>query len=238
MPTRTQGPDDDVETRLPAPESRRRGLRAVVALALAAVAVAGLVVLTGRAVDLLPSWGNPFREEVTESSTAPLMLALDDLSEYHAATGTFQVVVEQERDTRYVPSFISGERTTLLATGSVDAVVDLSGLGEDHVRVSPDRRAVTFSVPAPRLGPVSVDLGESRVLDRDRGVVERVSGMFEENPSPDGELYALAERELAGAASRSDLLERAEVNTRDMLTTLAESLGFEQVTVTFEAPST
>ena len=238
MTTRTDGPDDDVRARPVAPEPRRRGVRAVAGLTLAAVVVGALVVLTGRAVDLLPSWGNPFREEVTESSTAPLMLALDDLSEYHAATGTFQVVVEQERDRRYVPSFVSGERTTLLATGSVDAVVDLSGLDEDQVRVSPDRRAVAFSVPAPRLDAVTVDLGESRVLDRDRGAVERVSGMFQENPSRDGELYTLAERELAAAASESDLLLRAEVNSRDMLTTLARSLGFEQVTVTFEAPPT
>ena len=238
MTTRTDEPDNDVQTRPAAPEPRRRGVRAVAALTLAAVVVGALAVLTGRAVDLLPTWGNPFGEEVTESSTAPLMLALDDLSEYHAATGTFQVVVEQERDRRYVPSFVSGERTTFLATGSVDAVVDLSGLDEDQVRISRDRRAVTFSVPAPRLGAVSVDPGESRVLDRDRGAVERVSGMFQENPSRDGELYAIAERELAAAASESDLLQRAEVNTRDMLTTLARSLGFEQVTVTFEAPHT
>lgn len=238
MRTRTDEPDDDVQTRQAVPEPRRRGVRAVGALILAAVVVGAVVVLTGRAVDLLPSWGNPFREEVTETSTAPLMLALDDLSEYHAATGTFQVVVEQERDTRLVPSFVSGERTILLATGSADAVVDLSGLGEDQVRVSPDRRAVTFSVPAPRLDAVTVDPEQSRVLDRDRGAVERVTGMFEENPSRDGELYALAERELAAAASESDLLARAEVNTRAMLTTLARSLGFEQVTVTFEAPTT
>jgi hypothetical protein len=235
MPTQVQEPD--VERRA-AQEPSRTGRRRPWPLLLGAVAATALVALTWRAVDLLPTWENPLRQEVTESSTAPLMLALDDLSEYHAATGTFQVVVDRERDTRYVPSFISGERTSLLATGSVDAVVDFTGLGADAVRVSPDGRAVTFSLPAPSLGQVRVDPDNSRVLDRDRGVLDRVGGMFEDNPSPEGELYALAEERLAGAAAQSDLLDRAETNTRGMLTALARSLGFAEVTVTFDAPTT
>ena len=46
-----------------------------------------------------------------------------------------------------------------------------------------------------------------------------------------------AEKRLATAAAESDVLERAETNTRDMLTTLATSLGVEQVTVEFEEPA-
>ena len=77
---------------------------------------------------------------------------------------------------------------------------------------------------------------ESRVVDRDRGLVERIGGAFAENPIDDSDLYALAERRLGAAAAESDLLERAERNTRDMLTTLATSLGVEHVTVDFEEP--
>ena len=49
----------------------------------------------------------------------------------------------------------------------------------------------------------------------------------------DGELYALAEDRLAAAAARSDLRERAETNTRTMLTGLARSLGVDEVDVSF-----
>ena len=101
--------------------------------------------------------------------------------------------------------------------------------------MSPDRRSVTIARPAPRLGEASVDPDNSRVLDRDRGVLDRIGGMFEEDPSSEGEFYVLAEQRLEGAARSSDLLARGEQNTRDMLTTLATSLGFEQVTVTFAA---
>ena len=211
------------------PARRRRLVR----LAAVGIGLAVALPLADRAFDLLPGWGNPLEQEVVDRSTPPLMLALADLEEYHAATGTFQVVIDQERDTPYVPSVISGERTTFLATGSVDAHVDFGDLGAEEVQVSTDRRSVSIALPAAQLGEASVDPDNSRVLDRDRGLVERVGGVFEENPTSEGEFYVLAEQRLEAAAAESDLLVRAEDNTRDMLTALARSMGFEQVTVTF-----
>jgi hypothetical protein len=205
---------------------RRRGGRLLVAGVAVAAAGFGLNALTG--------WSNPFEEKVVDRSTTPLLLALDDLHEYHAATGTFQVVIDQERDTPGVPSFISGERTTLLATGTVDAYVDFEGLGADRIALSGDGRSVTFTLPAPELGDPAVDPAQSRVLDRDRGIVQRIGDAVEDDTTDDTALYAAAEDRLAGAATASDLRDRAEHNTRDMLTTLAQSLGVEQVTVTFE----
>jgi hypothetical protein len=49
-------------------------------------------------------------------------------------------------------------------------------------------------------------------------------------------LYALAQTKVGRAAAASDLQRRAEANTRAMLTGLARSLGFTQVTVTFDSP--
>ena len=225
--------DRNPDLHTPPKRSPRR--RVPVRLIAAGVGLVVLVPLADRAFDLLPSWDNPFQQEVVDRSTPPLMLALEDLDEYHAATGTFQVVLDQERDTPYLPSVISGERTTFLATGTVDAYVDFRDLGTQGVEVSPDRRSVTIALPAPQLGEATVDPDNSRVLASDRGLVERISGVFEDNPSGEGEFYVLAEQRLEDAAADSDLLVRAEDNTRDMLTALARSMGFEQVTVTFAA---
>jgi hypothetical protein len=212
---------------------RGRPLRAVVA-AIAAVAL--LVPLAPRAMDLLPNWGNPFAPKVVDRSPAPLVLALRDLADYHAASGTFQALVDVERDTPHVPSLISGERVTFLAVGTVDAVVDFSGLDPARVAVSADRRAVTITLPAPQLAKAVVDHDASRVLDRDRGLLERLGGVFEESPTSEQELYRLAQGKLQAAAAKSDLLARAEASTRSMLSGLAGSFGFEQATVTFAPP--
>jgi len=179
----------------------------------------------------------PPGQDVVDGGTPPLLLALEDLAGYHAATGTFQVVVDREVDTRYVPSLISGEQVSFLATGSADAYVDFDGLDAGGVTLSPDGTSATIELPAPRLGEVRIDPAESRVLDRDRGLVERVGDALGDNPVDDSELYLLAEDRLAAAAAASDLRERAEDNTRGMLTGLARSLGVQQVEVTFAEPA-
>ncbi|MDP9430315.1 MAG: DUF4230 domain-containing protein [Actinomycetota bacterium] len=229
MPTPLQTRPVSVD---PAPRRRRRVRPKLVA---AGIGLALLVPAGFQVAEWVPD--APLGQDVVDRSTPPLLLALEDLSEYHAATGTFQVVVDREVDTRYVPSVISGERVSFLATGTADAYVDFDGLDAGRVTLSPDGTAATIELPAPRLGEVRIDPEQSRVLDRDRGLFERVGDAFEDNPVDDSELYALAEDRLTAAATESDLRERAEANTRDMLTGLARSLGVEDVEVTFEEPA-
>lgn len=211
--------------------TRRRSRLIVPALVLVALAVAGALLL--RAVGGWPSL--PFATEDVDRSAPSLLTSLADLEEYHAATGTFQVVVDLEKDVRWVPSLLSGERTTFLATGSVDAVVDFTGLSSTAVTVDEQARSVVFSLPAARLDEADVDLANSRVLARDRGVLDRVGGLFSDNPTSEREVAALAEDKLDAAAADSDLRERAEENTREMLTGLARSLGYTDVEVRFDA---
>lgn len=195
---------------------------------------AGVAVLVPVGIEIagwLPD--DPFEQDVVDRSTTPLLLALEDLAEYHAATGTFQVVVDQEKDTRYVPSVISGERVQLLATGTADAYVDFTTLDDGAVTLSADGTAATIELPAPRLDEVRIDPRETRVLDRDRGLVERIGDAVGDDPVDDSPVYALAEDKLTAAAAGSDLRERAETNTRAMLTGLARSLGVDRVEVTF-----
>ena len=210
--------------RPPVPRSRRLVLPTVLGLAVA-----------GLGLYAVNSFSNPLEEKVVDRSTTPLLLALDDLHEYHAATGTFQVVIDQERDTPWVPAAISGERTQLLATGTVDAYVDFAGLDADGVELSADGQSATITLPAPELGDATVDPAQSRVLDRDRGIVQRIGDAVENDTTDDTALYRTAERRLSSAAAASDLLDRAEDNTREMLTGLARSLGVQHVTVTFES---
>ncbi len=236
MPALLQELARNVGTDRTAP-SRRRRRRVPVRLMAAGVGVAVAVPLVAAVGDWISGWGNPLEQEVVDRSTPPLLLALDDLDEYHAATADLQVLVDVETDTPWVPSVISGERVHFMAVGTADAYVGFTGLDAGAVTLSPDGESATIVLPAPEMSEVRIDPEQSRVVDRDRGLVERIGGAFVENPIDDSDLYALAERRIGAAAVDSDLLERAEVNTRDMLTTLATSLGVERVTVDFEPPA-
>lgn len=198
--------------------------------------VVGALLLAGLLLHSLPGWPSlPFGEEEVDRSTPALLTSLSDLEEYHAATGTFQVVVDVERDTRWLPSLLSGERTIFLATGSVDAVVDFTGLDGSAVSTSADGERVTIALPPARLDEADVDLPNSRVLSRDRGVLDRVGGLFSDSPTSERQVAALAEDKLDTAAAESELRGRAEDNTRAMLEGLARALGYSEVVVRFDA---
>jgi len=218
--------DGGVTVVMPRP-SRLRGL------AIAGLVLVAALVGAGRLGNLLPSIPNPFGTETVDRTQPALLQSLADLSEYHAATGNFQVFVDTEKESRYVPSFIRGERTVYLGSGSVDAIVDFSQLDERSVQVSPDRKTVTIVLPAPTLADPAVDPENSRVVSRDRGVLDRIGSAFSDNPTSERPLVIAAQQKMRDAAAASDLRAKAEENTRKMLEGLTRALGYTNVSVSF-----
>ncbi|HAS09391.1 MAG TPA: DUF4230 domain-containing protein, partial [Acidimicrobiaceae bacterium] len=57
--------------------------------------------------------------------------------------------------------------------------------------------SVTVVLPPAQLADPVIDHEASGVLDRDRGIVDRVGGIFSDEPTSDKDLYQEAERRLA-----------------------------------------
>ena len=200
--------------------------------ALVAIAVA-LAVPSIRG--LLPSFDLPFGTETVDRSNPPILTEIRDLREYRAASGHFELILDIEKDVQLVPDELLGERTLFIAAGDVDASVDFSRLDEDAVRTSDDRLQATITLPHATLGPARVDTEASRVYDRDEGLGNRLQDLVTgDDANAQRELYLEAERKLAEAAAASDIVTRAEENTRAMLVGLLGSLGYTQVEVRFE----
>jgi hypothetical protein len=181
---------------------------------------------------------NPFGSETKDRSNPALLQSLQKLSEYRAARANLEQVVDIEHDTKLVPSFVKGERIVLVAAGEVDARVDFRRLGARALDVSADRTAVAITLPAPERTPARLDLARTRVIDHDRGLLDRAGDVLGEGGT-DGErqILLVAQEKLdAAAAADKALLPAAERNTRAMLERLARGLGFERVTVRFERP--
>ncbi|MDH4145050.1 MAG: DUF4230 domain-containing protein [Acidimicrobiia bacterium] len=207
-------------------ESRSRRSGFVAGLFLSAfLVVVGAVV----AVRLLSFGGS----ETVDRSGPAVLQALENLSSYRAASGNFQIVVDLEEDAKLLPSFVKGERTLMVAAGSVDAAVDFGGLDEDAVSVDDERRTVRLTLPHATLTAASLDHERTYVASRNRGLLDRVDDALGSSPVDDSELYRHAARELETTAADTDLVAQAEENTRAMLTGLLGALGFEDVTVTF-----
>jgi Protein of unknown function (DUF4230) len=204
----------------------------------AAAATLALLVPIGISVGgVVEGWLGGSSTQTIDRSPDALLLSVRDISDYHAATGTYQVLVDVEHDTAHVPALLSSERSTLFATGTVDAKVDFSKLGPGTVTVSPDGRQATMHLPAPTLAPAVLDPAQTRVVGRQRGLVQRFEDAVGDEPQDDSELYAIASQKLNAAAAKSDLTSRAANNTRSMLGGLAKSLGYESVIITFDPPA-
>jgi hypothetical protein len=200
--------------------------------------VAGLLVVAAMGVpslrDLLPSFPNPFASETVDRSGPAVLQSIRDLSEYRAASGHFEVIVDLERDTG-LPSGLLGERILFVGAGDVDATVDFSRLDEEAVSVSDDRRSATILLPQPELSDARLDLERSYVYDRSQGVFNEIGNLFQDERNAEREVYLLAEDKLeAAAADRSGLRQRARENTREMLTSLLRALGFRRIDVRYE----
>jgi hypothetical protein len=195
--------------------------------------VALVVAALARFADWRPSLTNPFGTKTIDRSGPALLISLQDLSVYKAATANLQQLVNLEKDARFVPSFIVGERTLFVAVGSVDAEVDFSRIDKGAIKVSPDGKSAEITLPHPALGKVRIDPNASYVASRQRGILNRLSSAVADDPNSQRELYQLADRRLREAALRSDLLTRAEQNTRSTLEGMLKGLGYSRVTVTF-----
>jgi hypothetical protein len=206
-------------------------------LVIAGVAVVAIIIALGGIGGLIPALNLPFTTSSVDRSQPPLLREIESIGEYHAASGNFQVIVDVEKDTRFVPSFIKGERTVMVVAGSVDAGVNLHRLPQDAVAVNgPDEVRVTL--PPVVLFPPRVDPERSAVAGRSRGLVDRVSSVFGDDPGAERELMALGGRKLASAAAASpELTERAKRTTRAMIAGLLRRAGYQEVTVLFREPA-
>ncbi|HUQ40342.1 MAG TPA: DUF4230 domain-containing protein [Acidimicrobiales bacterium] len=210
------------------PARKRTASRVLLSLVMVVLGVMGL----DRIRDALPSLGNPFSSHTVDRSGPAVLHALEDVSLYNAATANYSVIIDSEKDTRWVPSVISGERAVFVAAGSVPASVDFSALGADNVVVTDER--VVVSLPAVRLGQARIDPGASRVVSRDRGLLNRLGSVFSDTPTSEKPLYLEAQRRLSAAAKADPALSsRARANTTRMLRELLAPLGFTQVQVRF-----
>ncbi|MGQ4485511.1 DUF4230 domain-containing protein [Streptomyces sp. 372A] len=225
-PSTKPGPADDGR--------RRRRWGRAAALGAAALAL----LLLGTRLSLLPGLGDIFGEETHDRSGPAVLKSIQDMSRYEAAAGNFQVVVDLEKDTKYVPDVIRGSRTLYVGAGTVSAYVDLGRVTSGGVVVNEDRTTAELRLPHAVLGKPALDPDRSYAVSKQRGLLDRLGDFFSDNPGSEQAVNKLAARHIGEAAEESGLARRAEKNTTAMLKGLLGSLGFETVTVRYGTGAT
>lgn len=194
--------------------------------------VLGVVVAGALGLQLLHL---PFGTATKDHSPPPILNELRDLSDFHAAQAQFEVTVDLEKDVKYVPGALAGERVQFLGIGTVDAVVDFGSLGAGAVKVDPDDdKSVVVTLPSPYAMEPVLDHEQSHVMNRDRGLLNRIGGLFDDSPTSEAGLYTAAMHKMSDSAGQTDLVERAKEHTTFVLTGMLKSMGYEKIDIVFQ----
>ena len=203
------------------------------AKAVSAVVLVLVVFFAGIRLAVLPGLKDLFGTETHDRTGPTLLQSIQDMSRYDAASGNFQVVVDLEKDTKYLPDAIRGTRVLYVGAGTVDAYVDLGKVGKDDVTVNGDRTSATLRLPHAALGKPALDPDRSYAVSKQRGLLDRLGDLFSDNPNSEQAVQKAAVKHIGDAAKDSGLTKRAESNTTDMLEGLLHSLGFKEVRVSY-----
>ena len=136
---------------------------------------------------------------------------------------TLEKVVTGERQSRFLPQSLAGERLLLIVRGEVFAGVDLGKLQSSDVQVN--GKQVKISLPRAEIFSTRVDNNQTRVYSRETGL------LVPADPNLESEVRAEAERQLLQAALIDGILNNASTNARGTVTALVQALGFTDVEV-------
>ncbi|MFL6057276.1 MAG: DUF4230 domain-containing protein [Rubrobacteraceae bacterium] len=184
----------------------------------------GFALSTQGFMERLPVIGPLFyEEEPAQTTTGPVVVeGVQDLNRLATVRWRESVIVTRESGGTELERFLAGEKVLLVATGDVEAGVDLASLGRDDVKVNGER--VTIRLPEPEILSVSLDEQKTGVYDRDFGPL---------NLRPDDDLVeqarAAAVDRIEQAARDEDILDQAEQNAEDSIRAFVSTLGFEEV---------
>ena len=198
------------------------GSTLVLALVIVVLGVA-LGLALARFGSSLPLLGPIFGEARTETTTSPVVVeGVRELDQLATVRWTESVVITKETGGSALKQTLTGEKVVLVATGEVEAGVDLSGLKNDDVRVEGER--VEIRLPEPQILDSSLDEDKTRLFDRDQGLLRlRPDDALVEDARAD------AEDEILAAARENDIEDTAKTNAEDSIRAFVTTLGFEKV---------
>jgi len=198
------------------------GTTLVLALAIVVLSVASGLGLA-RFGSSLPMVGPLLGEKPPRTTTGPVVVeGIKELDHLATVRWTESVPVTRETGGDILDRLFSGEKVIVVATGKVEAGVDLGDIEKNDVGVNGD--SVTIDLPEPEIISASLDEGRTRVYDRDFSPL---------NLRPDDQLVEEARlraiQKIEDAARENEILDTAEQNAEDSVRAFVTTLGFDEV---------
>src|SRR3954452_750256 len=146
---------------------------------------------------------------------------IQKLQRLETVSYTMDKIISGERGNAYLPKLLAGDSLLLMVHGEVVGGVNLANLGPADVAVH--SRNISISLPKAEVFSTRIDNARTRVYSRDTGLFSSP------DPNLESEVRQEAERQLQQAALQDGILQAADQNARNTITSMLQGLGFAQV---------
>jgi hypothetical protein len=155
-----------------------------------------------------------------DTSRPTVVRQIQQLQRLETVVFSMDKIVSGGWESRYLPTFLAGERLLLVVDGEVTAGVDLGHLAAADIIVS--GKTIRMKIPDPEIFSARVDNERTRVYSRETGLFTRV------DPNLESDIRREAERQVRQAALDNGILRTAAAIARTTMTSFLRGLGFDQ----------
>ena len=157
----------------------------------------------------------------TDLSQPTVVDRIQKLQRLETVVFTMDKIVTGEKENAILPNFLAGDRLLLMVHGEVIAGIDFQMLKPNDVQVS--GKKVRVRVPQAQLLVTRLDSSKTRVYSRQTGL------LVSTDPDLESQVRSDAEAELRRSAIADGILQKAQENARSTMTSLMQSMGFEEI---------
>ena len=155
-----------------------------------------------------------------DTSMPTVVRQIQQLQRLETVVFNMDKIISGGWESRYLPTFLAGERLLLVVDGDVTAGVDLGRIAAADISVS--GQTIRMKIPDSEIFSARIDNEKTRVYSRETGLFTSV------DPNLESEIRREAERQVRQAALDNGILREAAHNARTTLTSFLRGLGFEQ----------
>ncbi|MDD2680766.1 MAG: DUF4230 domain-containing protein [Patescibacteria group bacterium] len=160
---------------------------------------------------------------------AAVIKEIELLSRLETASFTIDKIIEAGTDYDNLRQFLFGDKLLLIANGKVIAGFDLSTMQTQDF--SGSGASIAINLPAPKIFDVILDNSQTKVFDRDQGLLTKG------NINLEAEARQQAETAIREAACQGGILEEASKNAKQQIEVILRSAGFDNITIVIPAGS-
>jgi hypothetical protein len=155
-----------------------------------------------------------------DTSRPTVVRQIQQLQRLETVAFNMDKIISGGWESRYLPTFLAGERLLLIVAGDVTAGVDLGRIAAANIVVS--GHTIRMKIPDTEIFATRVDNQRTRVYSRETGLFSRV------DPNLESDVRREAERQVRQAALDNGILQVAAANARTTLQSFLRGLGFDQ----------